>query len=395
MEQRIGERGQALPFIGLCLMALMGFGAVGVDVGYVHYQQMRMQTATDAAAVAGAQQLITHGCPDQTDAQTAAQNDAQIDNFAPGANVTVTAHSPPTALDGPYQGVNCAVAVTIKVPQTTTWFLKLFGASNGLPVSTSAVALMEDTNPTSIVLLNPSATSSFNNSTITAANSSILINGKATFSGATVNAKSIGYAGAAPTGGSFTGGAPAPMLPTQDVCGEMAGCAKMAANPPSSSSCTNTGGQMGSMTLTPVCYSNLDVSGCGGGTVTFTPGTYVLTGTSNFNNGVLDGTGVTFYVTGSATPPDFSTSGGHLSAPTSGTYSNVLYYQVPSNTGNPKFGGGLNSLSGLIYAPGASNVSYGSTTGNVALVFGGATFASASVSIPSAPTYVARVVIVQ
>ena len=81
MNQRISERGQALPFIGLCLMVLMGFGAVGVDMGYVHYQQMRMQTATDAAAVAGAQQLIAHGCPDQTDAQTAGQNDSQIDNF--------------------------------------------------------------------------------------------------------------------------------------------------------------------------------------------------------------------------------------------------------------------------------------------------------------------------
>ena len=141
MNQRIGERGQALPFIGLCLMVLMGFGAVGVDVGYVHYQQMRMQTATDAAAVAGAQQLITHGCPDQTDAQTAAQNDSQIDNFAPRIERRpFTVDNPPTAVDGPYQGVNCAVAVNIKVPQTTTWFLRLFGASNGLPVSTSAVA---------------------------------------------------------------------------------------------------------------------------------------------------------------------------------------------------------------------------------------------------------------
>ena len=145
MNKRISERGQALPFIGLCLMVLMGFGAVGVDVGYVHYQQMRIQTATDAAAVAGTQQLIAHGCPDQTDAQTAAQNDSKIDNFTPGSNVDFTVDNPPTAADGPYQGVDCAVAVNIKVPQTTTWFFRLFGASNGLPVSTSAVALMEDT----------------------------------------------------------------------------------------------------------------------------------------------------------------------------------------------------------------------------------------------------------
>jgi|HubBroStandDraft_6_1064221.scaffolds.fasta_scaffold174004_1 Flp pilus assembly protein TadG len=391
---QFGERGQALPLVGFSLMVLLGFGAVAVDIGYIDYQQQRMQSATDAAAIAGAQQLIKHGCPDQADATTSAQKDAQTKNFALGPNAVFTVDNPPKSTDGPYQGAKCAVYVGIKVPQTTTWFLRLFDKPS-LPVSTSAVALVEDNNPTSIVLLNPSATSSFNGATINAPNSSILINGRATFSGATVNAKSIGYAGGVPSGGSFTGSPPAPMLPTRDVCAEMAGCASMAANPPSTSSCMSTGGKIGSVTLNPGCYSNLDVSGSRGGAVTFNPGIYVLTGTSNFNKGVLAGTGVTFYVTETATPPDFSTSGGHLSAPTSGTYSNVLYYQVPANSGNPKFGGGLNRLSGLIYAPSASNVSYASSTGDVAVVFGGADFTSAKVSIPNAPTFLARVVLVQ
>ena len=69
-------------------MVLMGVGALAVDLTYIDYQQMRMQSAADAAAVAGAQQLVTHGCPDESDAKTAAQNDSQVDNFTPSRKRT-------------------------------------------------------------------------------------------------------------------------------------------------------------------------------------------------------------------------------------------------------------------------------------------------------------------
>jgi hypothetical protein len=135
------------------------------------------------------------------------------------------------------------------------------------------------------------------------------------------------------------------------------------------------------------------------------PGTYVINGGVSFANGTtLTGTGVTFYVTASGTAPNFSTiaAGSSLSPPTSSsTYPDVLYYQVPSNTSIPNFTGGLTNISGLIYAPGASPVPYCCTTGNVILVFGGATFSSAvgnpamDVSIPGSLNIVRRVVIVE
>ena len=214
----------------------------------------------------------------------------------------------------------------------------------------------------------------------------------------------IGYSnGSAPSGGTFPNATPTPMVPVADPCPDITGCAYIAANPPSSSGCTaltQTGG-----TISPGCYSTLNLSGA----VTLTSGTYVLTGTTTFNPGVsLTGTGVTFYVTSSATAPTFSSvsGGGSLSAPTSGTYQNVLYYQVPANTTNPSFGvaGGLVNLSGLIYASGATNVSYCCTTGSVVLVFGGATFASISgeaspppnaVTIPTSSPMIANAVLVQ
>lgn len=380
----------------------MGVGAIAVDITYVDYQQMRMQSAADAAAVAGAQQLVTHGCPDQADAKTAAQNDSQVDNFVPSASVIVQVDNPPTITDGPYKGDNCAVYVNIKVPQTTTWFLKLFNAPSGIPVSVTAVAEMQTTNPGCIYLMNPGVISTFNGAIVNAPSCGILVNDTASFSSSTIKAQSVGIAGAVPaSAGSFPDAAPTPMIQSQDPCPEIAGCAAIVANPPAVSGCTalsQTGGS-----ISAGCYSSLALSGA----VTLNPGTYVLTGSSNFGtlgSTTLTGTGVTFYVTASGSAADFSgvAAGSSLSPPSSGSYSNVLYYQVPANTSNPNFtGGGLTSVSGLIYAPGATGAKYCCTTGNVVLVFGAATFSSAvgnvgnTVTIPSSSNIVRRVVIVE
>ena len=201
-----------MPFMGICFMVLMGVGALAIDLTYIDYQQMRMQSAADAAAVAGAQQLITHGCPDQSDAKTAAQNDSQLDNFPVATGINIQVDNPPTATDGPYQGDNCAVYVNIKVPQTTTWFLRLFNAPSGMPVSVTAVAEMQTTNPGCIYLLSPGTSSSFAGASISAPSCGILLNDTASFASATIKAQSIGYAGAAPSGGTFPVATPTPMI---------------------------------------------------------------------------------------------------------------------------------------------------------------------------------------
>ena len=406
MNRHIRQRGQALPAIGLCFMAIMAFSALAVDMGYLDYQHMRMQNATDDAALKAAKALIPNSCPNQTAANTAAQADASLDGFPAGAQINVTVHNPPQTNDGPYAGVNCAVSVEINVPQTTTWFLKLFNAPNGLPITTQAVALMENNNPGCIFLLNPSVVSTFTGAKISAASCGLLINDTATVSGASIGMSEIGYAGssALSSGGTYPAATPTPMLPVADPCPNITGCANIAANPPSSSSCTSMTQPGG--TITPGCYSTFAPTGA----ITLSPGTYVLTGGNAISNTTtLTGTGVTFYVTATGTPIDLSSAlGGSLSAPTSGTYQNVLYYQVAANTGGPKFGnpntGGLTNISGLIYAPGATAAQYCCTTGSVVLVFGGATFSPISgtggnaanvVTIPSSSSMIANAVLVQ
>ncbi len=373
-------------------------------MGYLDYQHMRMQNATDDAALSGAKALIPNNCPNQTAANTAAQADANLDGFPAGAQINVTVHNPPLANDGPYAGVNCAVSVEINVPQTTTWFLRLFNAPNGLPITTQAVALMENNNPGCIFLLNPSVVSTFTGAKISASSCALLMNDTATVSGANISMSGIGYAGSSlASGGTYPVATPTPMLPAADPCPDITGCANIAANPPSSSSCSSLNQAGG--TIYPGCYNSLTLSGA----ITLS-GTYVLTGTTDLSKVTsIAGTGVTFYVTATGTPLDLSQAlGGSLSAPTSGTYQNVLYYQVAANTNNPRFGnpatGGLTNISGLIYAPGATGASYCCTTGSVVLVFGGATFGPISgaggnaanvVTIPSGSSIIANAVLVQ
>ncbi len=68
-----GESGQALVFVAVILTALVGMAALVVDVGSWFHAQRKLQTAADAAALAGAQHLPT----EQSTAQTVALDYAQ------------------------------------------------------------------------------------------------------------------------------------------------------------------------------------------------------------------------------------------------------------------------------------------------------------------------------
>jgi hypothetical protein len=51
------ERGQALVLAALAMVAVLGFAALAIDVGYWYSQKREVQNAVDAAALAGAQEL--------------------------------------------------------------------------------------------------------------------------------------------------------------------------------------------------------------------------------------------------------------------------------------------------------------------------------------------------
>src|SRR5580704_10943740 len=74
---RKSERGQALVFAAIGLVALLGFVGLGIDMGTLRYQKRLQQTAADAAALAGATNL-----PPYSGIQAGAQNAASGNGFA-------------------------------------------------------------------------------------------------------------------------------------------------------------------------------------------------------------------------------------------------------------------------------------------------------------------------
>jgi hypothetical protein len=352
MPRHLSERGQVLPMVAICLAVLMGFGAMSIDAGYLEYHQRQQQNAADAAAIGGAQQLVYAGCGDKSAASTAALADAANAGFASGGNVSVIPDNPPTT--GPYANNSCAVQVSITNLHTQTFLSRVFGWNNGMNETTQATAeVVPARSPApGFIVTNPNTTENFSNAQVSAPYG-IAVNGSANFDNASITAPNIGYAGGTPseTGAKFGSAKPSKMLPIADPCPEIAGCAYLANNPPSTTNCQTYTGSRG--TVPAGCYNSLNLSNAN---VTLS-GTYVLNGTSNFNGANITGNGVTIYVTPNGTPPDFNGAMISLSAPSSGDTAGVLYYQVPSNTGNANFNGGcMPNISGLIYATGSTGL---------------------------------------
>jgi uncharacterized repeat protein (TIGR01451 family) len=105
-----------------------------------------------------------------------------------------------------------------------------------------------------------------------------------------------------------------------------------------------------SITLSPGTYAGIIISG--NGSVTLQPGVYILKGSGLqlYGNGKLSGTGVTIY--NASGPIQIGASANvNLSAPTSGTYKNVVLFQARGSTTPVIFSGGNINLAGMVYAP--------------------------------------------
>jgi Flp pilus assembly protein TadG len=79
---RSSKRGQVLALVALALVALIGFVALAVDVGFVWGARRKMQTAADAAVLAGA--IASRKSQPVT---TAATDAASLNGFSSGLSV--------------------------------------------------------------------------------------------------------------------------------------------------------------------------------------------------------------------------------------------------------------------------------------------------------------------
>jgi Flp pilus assembly protein TadG len=111
----------------------------------------------------------------------------------------------------------------------------------------------------------------------------------------------------------------------------------------------------GNVTLDPGTYCG-GINFNGSGTLTLNPGLYVVaSGAWNINSGwTVNGSGVTFYFADQNSYVQFNSNvTANLSAPTTGTYANILMFEPTGlNTGNLVFDGTTgSSFTGLIYLP--------------------------------------------
>ncbi len=355
------EAGQALILTAVGLVVLLGFTGLGVDMGVLRYQKRLQQTAADAAAIAGATNLTPYTGV-QAGAQGASTSNGFTDNTGGGACVT-----PPTNLgvgqvtvtvcNGPSTGPHATgtdpnaadyVEVFVSAGQPT-YFMKIFGV-NVETVTARAVATnysgatKGSSNYNCLTTLGPPSASiegvNINGSaTLNATTCGIADNGNFNTKGnaLTVNAGAFGVSGSANQsgpGGTVTcnsGQSSCPQYGTPAVPNPLASLTP----PCSGSGCTAGSGlsYTAGTTINPGTYQFISLTG--NGTYTFNPGVYTISGTaaqggfSCHGGPIINGTGVFFYFTGQATINCTGNDNMNFTAPSSGTYQGILFYQDP------------------------------------------------------------------
>ena len=151
------EKGQTLIFTAFLMCCLMGFMAIAIDVGVLFRAQRKVQTATDAAAVAGTLEYYYHGSGNATAvAKTAAANNGILDtnqvtvNIPPAngwhtgtAYLEVVIRQPnPTIFMGAFAGLFAGGAATTFNPMTVA-----ARAVGGIIPGASCVYLLNQTDP--------------------------------------------------------------------------------------------------------------------------------------------------------------------------------------------------------------------------------------------------------
>jgi Flp pilus assembly protein TadG len=131
-EPGAGERGQTLALLVIFMLSLVGMAAMAIDVGTWYQARRSIQSAADAAALAGASQLPAGWSNAQTAAQAEFAKNSKTGDSAVYSNVTVNASSD-------------SVTVTATRP-TASYFAKEFGIGDPNISATARATVLAYTN---------------------------------------------------------------------------------------------------------------------------------------------------------------------------------------------------------------------------------------------------------
>lgn len=338
--------------VAIMLPVLLGMAGLGIDVGMWYASKRDAQSAADAAARAGALELVRNNSA--SGIVQAAKEDAALNGFDEGHGDTIMINNPPTA--GTFAGDGFAVEAVIQHEPGGFFSQFVFhedatvaarAVARAIALDTCVWALEENgtgltiTGTADVVLdcgifvnsIDDDALREVGTSCVTA--SSIRVSGGA--SGGCLNPEPI------------TGVPPYP-----DPLSKL--------EAPSSAGATVFNGKVkvtgGNVTLQPGIYRNgIDISG--GATVTFNDGTYELQGgrLKVAGGSSLEGDNVTFYLTdgnGGHAELDITATTIDLSAPDDGAMEGILFFQdrsAPTTKTNKIAGNASVELAGALYFP--------------------------------------------
>lgn len=357
-------------FIGIFLL---GFMALGLDVGLLFHEKRMAQTAADAAAVAAAEEASSGNSSNEQSVANAIAKLNGFDTTLSSNPAVVTLSTPAT---GNYAGSSSYIQAVVSKP-FPTFFLAAFNHSDSLlTVSARAVAGGGLSSPTCVCVEAPTGQglSMSNNAGINAPYCGVTVDSSSSnavgiVGSADLSALSLGTVSNTWDNSGNVNNNGTISSTTKVIQGIQTACNPTVTAPalPNGLPCysnpingwTAANNYTGVFTLPLsgettsggiVCYTSLDTSDSA--SVTFSPGyTYYIQGNFNTGGGApITGDGVTFYVGGTVNIANGVTS--NLSAPMINNVPQTLFYALGNSV---TIQGGSNSnFSGLVYAPNAA-----------------------------------------
>lgn len=354
--------GQISTIFAIALIPILVSIGAAVDFAKTGDVKAQLQKSVDAAVLAG----VTQASALQVSTASSVFTGSYKGRFDTTPTATFTANS-----DGTLTG---QASTSVK-----TSFLNVMGMSSlGVSVSATAKAGAQSTSPVCILLV------STINSQSLLVNSGAQLNAPscevhvlstqtpAAMFNATLNVKRICVKGNNVTkNGGVT-------PPVETGCAAISDpfAGKLPAVTVGSCTTNNKVYDPGSVTLNPGVYCG-STNFNGSGTLTLNPGLYIVKGGAmTFNSGwTVNGSGVTFYLVDQGATLTFNGNvTAALSAPTTGTYANILMFEPSglSTTQLPINGTSSSSYTGLMYLP-SRNVTINSvstmSSNSVTMVF--------------------------
>lgn len=357
-------------FIG---MFVLGFLALGIDVGYLFHEKRMAQAAADAAAVAAAEE---GNAGNSSNEQTVANAMAKMNGYDPSAALSPAIVTLKTPTTGNYAGSASFIEADVSKP-IPTFFLSVFNRSaSSINVSARAVAGGGLSSPTCICLeaATGQGLTMSNNGQINATQCGVTVDSSSSnavgiVGSATLNSLSLGTVSNTWNNNSNINNNGLITSSTKIVQGITTQCKPVLTVPtlPVGIACydnpvqgyTAATGYSGVYTLpvagetatsNTLCFKSLNTSNAR--SVTLTPGyTYYIQGDLTTGGGApISGSNVQLYVGGNVNFTNSATA--RLSAPTVNGVPQTLLYAMGNTV---SIQGGTNSnLSGLVYAPNAA-----------------------------------------